>query len=349
VDAVVGTTAYDGIASVIEEVLAGQNICRLDSVDRLPLPDAERIVTTGGHYSFLKIAEGCNKRCTYCVIPGIRGHYRSVPMDRLVKEAEELAVKGVKELILVAQETTLYGTDIYGRKMLPELLKSLCAIKELAWIRLQYCYPEEITDELIGVIKNEPKICKYIDMPIQHASDSVLKRMGRNTSLKEIRSIVNRLRSEIPDIAIRTTLITGFPGETEEDQEILADFVREMKFERLGVFAYSQEENTPAAAMPEQTDEETRDARRDEIMELQQDIAYRHAEEMSGRELDVIIEGRLTDEDIYVGRTYMDAPEVDGMIFVDTSRELMSGDIVRVKVTGANEYDLIGELCYESA
>ena len=349
VDAVIGTTAYDDIASVIDEVLKGGNVHRLESVDRLPLPEEERIVSTGGHYSFLKIAEGCDKCCTYCIIPKIRGKYRSVPMERLIKEAEGLAAKGVKELIIVAQETTLYGTDIYGAKKLPELLKRLCEIEDLKWIRLQYCYPEEITDELIRVIKEEKKICNYIDMPIQHASDPVLKRMGRNTDRNEIENIIGRLRSEIPDIVIRTTLITGFPGETDEDQDILADFVGEMRFERLGVFAYSQEEGTAAALMPDQTDEEIRAERRDEIMELQQEISFKKAEEMSGRILDVLIEGRLADEDIYVGRTYMDAPEVDGMIFVDTDHELMSGDFVRVKVTGANEYDLIGELCYESA
>ena len=270
-------------------------------------------------------------------------------MERLIKEAEGLAAKGVKELIIVAQETTLYGTDIYGAKKLPELLKRLCEIEDLKWIRLQYCYPEEITDELIRVIKEEKKICNYIDMPIQHASDPVLKRMGRNTDRNEIENIIGRLRSEIPDIVIRTTLITGFPGETDEDQDILADFVGEMRFERLGVFAYSQEEGTAAALMPDQTDEEIRAERRDEIMELQHEISFKKAEEMTGRILDVLIEGRLADEDIYVGRTYMDAPEVDGMIFVDTDHELMSGDFVRVKVTGANEYDLIGELCYESA
>ncbi|MCR5604154.1 MAG: 30S ribosomal protein S12 methylthiotransferase RimO [Lachnospiraceae bacterium] len=349
VDAVIGTTAYDGITRVIDEVLAGEKVKRLESADRMLIPEAERVMSTGGFYSYLKIAEGCDKKCTYCIIPKIRGQYRSFPMERLVKEAEGLVAKGVKELILVAQETTLYGTDIYGRNMLPELLKKLCLIDGLEWIRLQYCYPEEITDELIRVIKEEPKICKYIDMPVQHASDSILKRMGRRTDCNELRSIIRKLRKEIPDIAIRTTLITGFPGETQEDQEILKSFVRDMKFERLGVFAYSEEEDTAAALMPAQIDEEIRSIRRNEIMELQQEIAFRHAEEMTGRELYVMIEGRLADEDIYVGRTYMDAPEVDGMIFVDCDREVMSGDFVKVKVTGANEYDLIGELCDESA
>ena len=349
VDAVVGTTAYDEIASVLEEVLEGRNVHRLESVDRLPETTADRIISTGGYYSYLKIAEGCDKCCTYCIIPRIRGHYRSVPMERLVKEAEGLASKGVKELIIVAQETTLYGTDLYGRKVLPELLKRLCVIDGLEWIRLQYCYPEEITDELIRVIKEESKICKYIDMPVQHASDPVLKRMGRKTDRKELTGIIEKIRREIPEITIRTTFITGFPGETEEDHEILKCFTRQMRFERLGVFTYSEEEDTPASLMPERTDERTKEKRRDEIMELQQEIAFSHAEEMTGRELDVMIDGRLTDEDIYVGRTYMDAPEVDGMIFVGADRELMSGDIVRVRVTGAREYDLIGELCDESA
>lgn len=349
VDAIVGTTAYDGIGRVIDEVLAGGSVQKLEPVDRLLIPEAERVMSTGGFYSYLKIAEGCDKCCTYCIIPKIRGHYRSFPVERLIKEARGLSSKGVKELILVAQETTLYGTDIYGRNMLPELLKKLCLIDGIEWIRLQYCYPEEITDELIRVIKEEPKICKYIDMPVQHASDAILKRMGRRTDCNELRGIIGKLREEIPDIAIRTTLITGFPGETQEDHEILKSFVRDMKFERLGVFAYSEEEDTAAALMPGQIDEEVKALRRNEIMELQQEIAFRHAEGMTGRKLDVMIEGRLADEDIYVGRTYMDAPEVDGMIFVDSDREIMSGDIVRVEVTGANEYDLIGELCDESA
>ena len=349
VDACIGTTAYDKIVEVADRVLKGEYVKEIDDIDRMVEPSGERIITTGGYYSYLKIAEGCNKLCTYCIIPKLRGHYRSVPMETLVEEAEKLAGKGVRELILVAQETTLYGTDLYGRKSLPELLEKLCRVEGISWIRLLYCYPEEITDDLINVIRNEPKICNYIDMPIQHASDSVLKRMGRRTNLKELRTMIKRLRDMIPDITLRSTLISGFPGESEEDHEILLDFVREARFDRLGVFTYSPEEGTKAEKMDGQIDEAVKERRRDEVMELQQDIAFERARSMVGRELPVIIEGRIVDEDVYAARTYMDAPGVDGMLFLSSERELMSGDIVRARVTGANEYDLIGELCDESS
>ena len=306
-------------------------------------------MTTGGHYAFLKIAEGCDKHCTYCIIPSLRGSYRSVPMEELLEEAKALAAQGVKELILVAQETTLYGVDLYGRKELPALLQKLARIPGICWIRIQYCYPEEITDQLIQVMKEEEKICHYLDMPIQHASDSVLKRMGRRTSQKELREIIGHIRREIPDIAIRTTLISGFPGETEEDHEILMEFVDEMEFDRLGVFPYSLEEDTPAALLPDQVPEEVKEARRDAVMELQQEVAFDRAEAMVGRILEVIIEGKVSGEGVYVGRTYMDSPNVDGLIFVNGEMELMSGDFVRVRVTKAAEYDLIGEVCDESA
>ena len=239
--------------------------------------------------------------------------------------------------------------DLYGHKALPELLTRLCRISGIWWIRLQYCYPEEITPELIGIIRKEEKICHYLDIPIQHASDRILKRMGRKTSRAQLKSMIEELRRQIPDIALRTTLISGFPGETEEDHEILMDFVDEMEFERLGVFAYSQEEDTPAAVFDDQVPEEVREQRRDEIMELQQEIAFEKSESMIGRVLDVMIEGKAADEDVYVGRTYMDAPGVDGFLFVNTRKELMTGDFVRVRVTGALEYDLIGEICDESA
>ena len=304
----------------------------------------KRIVTTGGYYAFLKIAEGCDKHCTYCIIPKIRGSYRSVPMEELIEEAKSLAEGGVRELILVAQETTLYGMDLYGRKMLPELLRQLVKIPGIWWIRLQYCYPEEITDELIEVIKTEPKICHYLDIPIQHASDSILKRMGRKTSQAQLRGMIQKLRREIPDIALRTTLIAGFPGETEEDHEEMLHFVNEVEFDRLGVFTYSAEEDTPAAVMENQIPEEVKEERRDAIMELQQEIAFDHCEQMIGRTVDVMIEGKVADENAYVGRTYMDAPNVDGYIFVQTATPLMSGDFAKVIVTGAAEYDLIGEL-----
>ncbi|HIX47958.1 MAG TPA: 30S ribosomal protein S12 methylthiotransferase RimO [Candidatus Mediterraneibacter caccavium] len=344
VDEVLGTTAYDKILDAVDAALAGKQEVMLSDIDALPLPDTKRLVTTGGHFAYLKIAEGCDKHCTYCIIPKIRGNFRSVPMERLVKEAEGLAEQGVKELILVAQETTLYGKDLYGEKSLHVLLRELAKISGIRWIRILYCYPEEITDELIQVMKEEPKVCHYLDLPIQHANDEVLKRMGRRTSKQELVDIIGKLRREIPDICLRTTLITGFPGETKEQHEELMDFVDEMEFDRLGVFTYSPEEDTPAAVMPDQIDEEVKEARQAELMELQQDIAFDNAQDMVGREVLVMIEGKVADENAYVGRTYRDAPNVDGLIFINTDEELLSGDFARVKVTGAVDYDLIGEL-----
>lgn len=344
VDEVLGTTSYPEIVDAIENALRGRAEVRMTDIDALPLVDTARQVTTGGHFAYLKIAEGCDKHCTYCIIPKIRGNYRSVPMERLIKEAKGLAEKGVKELILVAQETTLYGKDLYGEKSLHRLLKELCRISGIRWIRILYCYPEEIDDNLIRVMKEEPKICHYVDLPIQHANTDILKRMGRRTSKEQLEEIIGKLRKEIPDIAIRTTLITGFPGETEEQHQELVDFVDEMEFDRLGVFTYSPEEDTPAAEMEGQIPEEVKEDRQAEIMELQQEIAFEQAEDMVGKEVLVMIEGKVADENAYVGRTYKDAPNVDGLIFVNTEEELMSGDFARVKVTGAAEYDLIGEL-----
>lgn len=344
VDEVLGTTAYDKILDAVDAALRGEHEVMLSELDALPLPDTKRLVTTGGHFAYLKIAEGCDKHCTYCIIPKIRGNFRSVPMERLVREAQELADQGVKELILVAQETTLYGKDLYGEKSLHTLLKKLCEISGLRWIRILYCYPEEITDELIQVIKEEPKICNYLDLPIQHANDKILGRMGRRTSKQELVDIIGKLRSEIPDICLRTTLITGFPGETQEQHEELMEFVDEMEFDRLGVFTYSPEEDTPAAEMPDQIDEEVKLDRQAELMELQQEIAFDNAQDMVGREVLVMIEGKVADENAYVGRTYRDAPNVDGLIFINTDEELLSGDFARVRVTGAVDYDLIGEL-----
>lgn len=344
VDEVLGTTSYDKIVEAIEEALEGRGGVRIEDIDALPLPDTKRLVTTGGHFAYLKIAEGCDKHCTYCIIPKIRGNYRSVPMERLVKEARDLAEDGVKELILVAQETTIYGTDLYGEKSLHRLLRELCKIDGIRWIRILYCYPEEIDDDLIQVMKEEPKICHYLDLPIQHASTEILRRMGRRTSREDLEEIIGKLRREIPDIAIRTTLITGFPGETKEQHEELMDFVDQMEFDRLGVFTYSPEEGTPAAGMEGQVPEEVKEGRQAELMELQQEIAFDLAEDMIGREVLVMIEGKVADENAYVGRTYKDAPNVDGLIFVNTDEELMSGNLARVKVTGAAEYDLIGEL-----
>ncbi len=347
VDAVLGTATYDDIAEAIEQVLDGKKLLWCKDINRLVRTDAKRMLTTGGHYAHLKIAEGCDKHCTYCIIPKLRGSYRSVPMEQLVEEAKELAAQGVKELILVAQETTLYGVDLYGEKSLHRLIKALCEIHGIRWIRIQYCYPEEIYQELIQTIKEEPKVCHYLDLPIQHASDRILKRMGRRTSQEDLRAVIAKLRSEIPDICLRTTLISGFPGETEEDHQILMDFIDELEFDRLGVFAYSPEEDTPAATMEEQNEEEVKCERREELMELQQEIAYEKAEEMIGRELWCMVEGQVADESSYVARTYKDAPDIDGYLFIQTTQELMSGDYVKVHVTGACEYDLIGELCDE--
>ena len=344
IDAIVGTTAFDKICDVVDDVLADKKHNELESINKMCRPDVKRIITTGGYYSYLKIAEGCDKHCTYCSIPMIRGAYRSVPMDELVKEAEYLADNGVKELIIVAQEITVYGKDLYGEKKLPELLHRLCKIPGIQWIRLLYCYPEEITDELIETIRTEKKICHYIDMPIQHASDKILKAMGRRTNNAELRNIISKLRKEIPDICLRTTLITGFPGETEEDHQILLDFIDEMEFDRLGVFTYSPEEDTKAASLDNQVDEEVKLCRKDEIMELQQEISMDKLERLVGKEIEVIIEGKASDEDVYVGRSYMDAPSVDGYVFINSEEELMSGDFAKVRIVKAMEYDLIGDL-----
>ena len=350
VDGILGTSTYDEISNVLKQALGGEgHVSCFHDLNALPEVETSRIITTGGHYAFLKIAEGCDKHCTYCIIPSLRGNYRSVPMERLLKEANELADQGVRELILVAQETTLYGVDLYGKKMLPELLHKLAEIPGIYWIRIQYCYPEEITDELIEAIRTEEKVCHYLDVPIQHASDRILKRMGRRTHKAELKERIGALRREIPDIALRTTFICGFPGETEEDHEELMEFVDEMEFERVGVFTYSAEEDTPAYSYPDQIPEEVKEERRADVMELQQEIAFEHCENMVGKVLDVMIEGKVADEPAYVGRTYMDAPNVDGLIFVNADEMLMSGDFVRVKVTGANEYDLIGEVYHESA
>ena len=344
VDEVLGTTAYDRILDAVDAALAGQHEVMTADLDALPLPETKRLVTTGGHFAYLKIAEGCDKHCTYCIIPKIRGNFRSVPMERLLKEAQDLAEQGVKELILVAQETTLYGKDLYGEKSLPKLLRELCKISGIRWIRILYCYPEEITDELIQVMKEESKICHYLDLPIQHANDTILKRMGRRTSKQELINIVQKLRKEIPDICLRTTLITGFPGETQEQHEEVMEFIDTLEFDRLGAFTYSPEEDTPAATFEDQIDEEVKEDRQADIMELQQEIAFDKAEDMIGREVLVMIEGKVADENAYVGRTYRDAPNVDGLIFINTDVELISGDFAKVKVTGALDYDLIGEL-----
>lgn len=344
VDALLGTTSYEAIVSVIEEVLQGKYIQNFKDINYLPMTRVKRVNTTGGYYSYLKIAEGCDKHCTYCIIPKIRGKYRSVPIEQLVEEARQLAEQGVVELMLVAQETTLYGVDLYGEKSLPKLLRELCKIPGLKWIRILYCYPEEITEELIETIKAEEKICHYLDIPIQHGSDRILKRMGRRTSRQELITIIEKLRKTIPDITLRTTLITGFPGETQEDHQEALSFVDQMEFDRLGVFMYSKEEDTPAAEMEDQISEEVKEERRNQIMELQQEIAFEKAQEALSKKLQVLIEGSLPEEGVYIGRTFKDAPNVDGYIFVHSKRELISGEMVSVFVTDAKNYDLIGEL-----
>ena len=347
VDAIIGTTAIDAIVSCIDELQAGEPCNHYADINATPVSGVGRVLTTGGHFAYLKIAEGCDKHCTYCIIPKVRGNFRSVPMEVLVEEAKQLADMGVRELILVAQETTLYGKDLYGKKSLPELLHKLAEISGIYWIRILYCYPEEIDDELIEAIKSEEKVCNYLDIPIQHGSDNVLKRMGRRTSRQDIIDIVEKLRKEIPDICLRTTLITGFPGETEEDHESVMEFVDELEFDRLGVFTYSQEEDTAAARMEDQIDEEIKLARQAEIMELQQEIAFEKAEDMVGKVLYCMVEGKVAEDDVYVARTYRDAPNVDGYIFINTTANLMTGDFVKVQVFGCNEYDLIGEIYHE--
>ena len=342
VDAVLGITDIHSIVRAVRETLAGGAKNHIGESAPAPVSGTRRIVTTGGHYAYLKIAEGCDKHCTYCIIPKIRGNYHSVPMEDLLEEAAYLASQGVRELILVAQETTVYGVDLYGDKRLPELLRELCRIEGLRWIRLLYCYPEEITKELVEVMRQERKVCHYLDIPIQHASDAVLKRMGRRTSEADLRKVIAMLRAEIPDICLRTTLISGFPGETEEDFIRLYQFVNEMEFDRLGVFAYSLEEDTPAALMPDQIGEEVREGRRNELMELQQEIAFEKAAEKKGQVLEAVVEGYLPEERIYVARTYMDAPNVDGYLFFEAEREIESGSFVEVEVTDSSDYDLVG-------
>ena len=343
VDALLGTSSFDKIVETVEEVLGGEIKNEFLDLDRLPSISKKRKNSTGGYYAYLKIAEGCNKNCTYCIIPSLRGNYRSYPLDDLIAQAKDLATQGIKELILVAQETTLYGVDIYGKKTLPKLLKELAKIEGIEWIRILYCYPEEITDELIDVIASEDKVCKYLDIPIQHASDNILRRMARRTTYDDLVNIIGRLRNNIPNITLRTTIIAGFPGETVEDVDTVIGFIKQMKFERLGVFTYSEEEGTVAAGFDNQIDEKEKEARRDRIMRVQQEISESNLLNMVGKTFRVLIEGKLSDENVYIGRTYMDVPGVDGYVFVNTEREYMSGDFCDVLITGSSEYDLIGD------
>ncbi|MBE5832585.1 MAG: 30S ribosomal protein S12 methylthiotransferase RimO [Butyrivibrio sp.] len=354
VDEILGISSTDKILAAVEETLKRNKLYThknyFDDLGRRPVGGQKRVITTGGLFNYLKIAEGCDKHCSYCIIPKVRGSYRSVPMEQLISEAKDLAANGITELLLVAQETTLYGTDLYGEKKLPELLHKLCEIDGFKWIRILYCYPEEINEELIQTIKSEPKICHYLDLPIQSGSDRILKKMGRRTNNAEIRELVSHLREEIPDICLRTTLISGFPGETASDHNETMALVKDLRFDRLGVFTYSQEEDTPAATMPDQVTERVKNTRRNKIMRLQQEIAFEAAKEMVGRTVEAVIEGRITDTDdedglSYVARTYKDAPDIDGYLFITgVKRELMTGDYVKVLITGSNEYDLIGEI-----
>ena len=344
VDAILGTNSYDSICEAVEEALVKHSYKNVNTLEGLPKLDTKRVVTTGGHYAYLKIAEGCNKNCTYCIIPSIRGRYRSVPMEDLIAQAKELAENGVKELILVAQETTLYGIDLYGKKSLHLLLDELNKISGLFWIRIMYCYPEEIYEELIDAIIRNKKVCHYLDMPIQHCNDEILRKMARRTNRKELEERIAYLRERIPDITLRTTLICGFPGETAEMHEELMQFINDMEFDRLGAFAYSPEEGTPAATFDNQVDEELKLDWQADVMELQEEVIFDKNETLIGMETYAFIEGKVADENAYIGRTYRDAPNVDGYIFIQTQEELMTGDIVKVKVTGAYEYDLIGEI-----
>ena len=344
VDAVLGTMSIESIVDAVDSVLKGKQFEHFESLEYLPSIRDKRSIASGTYMGYLKIAEGCNKRCTYCIIPYVRGNYRSVPMEEVIEQAKYLVDNGIRELCLVAQETTLYGIDLYGKKCLPELLRELSKIEELHWIRLLYCYPEEITDELIEEIRTNPKVCHYIDMPIQHSEDSVLSRMGRKTTKSEITERIKSIREKIPDVVLRTTLITGFPGETGEDHQGVLEFIDEMEFGRLGAFTYSAEEGTPAAEMEEQISEEIKEQYRDEIMELQQEVSFDINRNQIGRELEVIVDGYLYADEMYACRSYMDAPDIDGMVFVKSEEELLSGDFIRVKITDCNEYDLIGEL-----
>ncbi|MCM1257207.1 MAG: 30S ribosomal protein S12 methylthiotransferase RimO [Roseburia sp.] len=344
VDAVLGTNSYDAINEAVRQVLAGEKYENFRTLEGLPKISNRRILTTGGHYAHLKIADGCDKRCTYCIIPKIRGEYRSVPVEELVEQARQLAYEGVKELILVAQETTLYGTDLYGKKSLGRLLDELNRIPGIYWIRILYCYPEEIDDELIDAMIRNEKVCHYLDIPIQHANDGILKRMGRRTDKKDIVDIVEKLRQRIPDICLRTTLICGFPGERDTEHQELMQFVNDMEFDRLGAFVYSPEEGTLAEAFPDQVDDETKLTWQEEVMELQQEVSFDKNEELVGHSYWVLIEGKVADENAYIGRTYRDAPGIDGYVFVQTEEILITGDFVNVKITGAYEYDLIGEI-----
>lgn len=343
VDAVVGISEYERIAEVFEEMQKGEKIQTFGDKEKHTM-EGKRILSTAPHYAYMRIADGCDNCCTYCAIPQIRGHYRSRPMEKIVEEARLLVEDGVKELILIAQDTTRYGLDLYGKLSLPELLNKLCEL-DFKWIRVLYCYPERITDELISVIKNQPKIVKYLDIPMQHCDGTLLKRMNRKGDENSLRELVAKLRREIPGITLRTTFITGFPGETEEQFNKLGEFAEEMKFERMGCFAYSEEEGTPAAGFPDQVDEEVREHRK-EILEEQQDTRVAEMyEAMTGEEVEVVVEGYDRYLEHYFGRSAAFAPEIDGMIyFTAKGKKVAAGDFVKIRLQRVVENNLIGEL-----
>ena len=349
VDAILSTGAYEEIVQAAERILEGEKefVIEEDIDHKMDEEHSKlRVLSTAGYYAYLKISEGCDNHCTYCIIPKLKGKHRSRTMESLVEEAQLLAKQGVKELIIVAQDTSIYGRDLYGKPMLHELLRRLCDVDGIAWIRLLYCYPETLTDETIQVMAEEPKICHYIDIPIQHGSDTVLKKMGRKTNQAELKERIGALRKAMPDMAIRTTLIVGFPQESEEEFRELLDFVEEMQFERLGVFTYSQEEGTAAARMDGQIDEDVKQERKDQVMALQKDISAKYCQKFVGKTVRVLVEGKLPEDEMYCGRTVQDAPDIDGMVFFRAEEAPLSGDFVTVKITEAIDYDLIGDVVY---
>lgn len=347
VDGIIGTAAYDSIPKVLEQAFRGGHPVEMRELSYLPAGLTDRVSSGLSHVGYLKISEGCNKNCSYCAIPSMRGRYRSVPIEELVEEAVKLTARGVSELVLVAQETTLYGVDRYGEKKLPELLTRLSGIEAVKWIRILYCYPEEITEELANTIRDNPKLCHYMDLPIQHCNDEILKKMGRLTTREQLTEKIHMLRSKLPDISLRTTLISGFPGETQAQHEECLAFVRDMKFDRLGVFPYSPEEGTRAAEFGEQLEDDIKRARADAIMEIQQQIAFDKSEMLVGTCMEAIVDGYLPEEDMYVARTYRDAPDIDGCVFFHAPYEILSGTIVSLIIIAAHGYDLVGQLCKE--
>ncbi|SHI78538.1 SSU ribosomal protein S12P methylthiotransferase [Geosporobacter subterraneus DSM 17957] len=347
VDAIIGTGNFPEIIQILDDTLQGKKIIKSGNINIQIAEDLPRIISTPKHTAYLKIADGCDNGCTYCIIPKLRGSYRSRAIEQILKEAQALADNGVKEIILIAQDTTRYGIDLYGKYKLADLLKELCKIEALSWIRVLYCYPDEITEDVIEVIASEKKICKYLDMPIQHCNNQVLKRMNRRTNKEHILKVIDKLRRNCPEIALRTSLIVGFPGETEEQFKELKQFVSDVQFDRLGVFTYSQEEDTPAASLPDQIPEEIKEKRRDEIMIIQQQISYKKNMEKIGNIYDILVEEKVEGESVYIGRTAYDAPEIDGIVYVHSERTLGPGVFVRVLIKDALEYDLMGEMLNE--